>query len=129
MAVGRRDVGKGSPLPRPNHDLRNSGEGEAAIPDFQGYLKAVWSWLFYYLCQSSALDNSLASTLILKFEYFRIKKTKNSLSPWLEAGGTNSSPVPFWNPSWRSGQSYPHGFETAHICLSAHMLKQPNLTM
>lgn len=78
FGCGRRDVGKGSPPPSPSHNLRNSGESEVANPDFQGYLKAVWTWSLYYFCQSSALDNSIASTLILKFEDFRIKKKRTA---------------------------------------------------
>lgn len=84
FGCGTRDVGKGSPPPSPNHNLRNSGESEVANPDFQGYLKAVWTWSLYYFCQSSALDNSIASTLILKFEDFRIKKKEQP--KWLAWG-------------------------------------------
>lgn len=47
------------------------------------------TWPFYHLCQSSALDNSLASTLILKFEYFRIKKKKKKQPKWLAWGWQN----------------------------------------
>lgn len=111
---GRRDVGKGSPPPSPNHNLRNSGESEVANPDFQGYLKAVWTWSLYYFCQSSALDNSLASTLILKFEDFRIKKKNNSLSGWLGAGRPSTGPMPFWSqPQLEARPKLSHSFETA----------------
>lgn len=65
--------------PSPSHNLK-SGEGKAGSPDFWGYLKAVQTWSFYYLCQSAALDNSLPSTLILKFENFRIKKKKKKIA-------------------------------------------------
>lgn len=118
-------MGKGSPAPSPNHDLRNSGEGKTANSDFQGYLNTVWPWWFYYLCQFSAVDNSLTRTLILAFEYFGIKSKKNSLSGWLGAGRPNTAPVPFWSPSWRPSHSYPIALKLQ----SAHMLKQPNLTM
>lgn len=108
---GRRDVGDGSPPPSPSHSLMNSGEGEARSPDFQGYLKAVQTWSFYYPCQSAALDNSLPSTLSLKFEDFRIKK-KEKWPKWLriQAWGWQTqhssyqASVPFWSTSWRPRQ-------------------------
>lgn len=73
-------MGEGSPPPSPSHSLVNSGEGEAGSPVFQGRLKAAQRWSFYGLFQSAALDNSLTSTLALKFEGFRVK-TKNRNCP------------------------------------------------
>lgn len=128
---GRRDVGDGSPPPSPSHSLMNSGEGEARSPDFQGYLKAVQTRSFYYPCQSAALDNSLPSTLSLKFEDFRIKKKKNGLSGWGPkhgAGRPSTAPTRRLCPSGAPAgghASYPIVWEMQ----SVHMLRQLNPTV